>query len=269
MLTHTYFLQNVLEQGSPKRSSLDIYVYNIMPDLLTIHPKISANKTHAVKRDMEIPLIHSKVAFTFFHLLVDDLAHYGRTDSDLREGFDADSQGYCYIKGRDLVGPIVELHGLIDREISNDEAVYQSHLIIEMMFDLIIARQIEEFRTIDLLVEALQYTADRKLNELSDDMNWLYGFEKGQIADVMQAAIHYVTREGMDRLMNIQGRINLYQEKFGLHSDEMIFSSALTKMFEKALTLIDDEDLFLQQSIGAIQKLKEKACGLNGLLHIP
>ncbi len=268
MLTHTYFLQKVLEKNSPKIDLPDIYVYNVMPDLLTIHPNISANKTHLVNRNMEIPVIRSKVAFTFFHLLVDDLAHYGHIDSDFRDGFDANSQGYCYVKGRELIDRIVELHRLVNKKISNDEAVYQSHLIIEMMFDLIIARQIEEFRTIELLVESIKYVASRKLDELAEDMSWLYGFEKSQVIDVMQAALDYVTREGMNNLMNIQSRISLYQEKFGLHCSEMIFSYALTKMFDKALTLIDDEDLFLRQSVDVIRKLKDNACGLNSLLHM-
>lgn len=269
MLTHTYFLQKVLEQNSSEKVSPDIYVYNILPDLLTIHPDISADKTHAVGRNRKIPPAHSNVAFTFFHLFVDDLAHHGRVGSTVRKGFDANSQGYCYLKGRPLVAAILDLHRFIRRSISRNEAIYQSHLIIEMMFDLVIARQIKAFGTIDLLVEAVRYTAGQKLDDLVADMAWLYGFEKGQIADVMNAAMRYVTREGMERLMNVQGRMNLYQEKFGLHCDERVFLDTLIKMFDKALTLIDDEEFFLQQSLGAIQNLKRNTSSLNSLLHIP
>lgn len=257
MLTHTYFLQKVLEKNSSKKLSPDIYLYNIMPDLLTIHPDISADKTHAVRRNRKIPPVHSNVAFTFFHLFVDDLAHHGRVGPTMRNGFDADSQGYCYLKGRPLVTTILDLHRFINRSVSRDEAIYQSHLIIEMMYDLVIARQISECGTIELLVEAVHYTAEHKLDVLAADMTWLYGFEKSQIADVMDAAVFYVTRDGMEGLMNVQGRINLYQEKFGLHSDELVFSDILTSMFDKALKLIDDEELFLQQSLGAIQNLRK------------
>jgi len=244
MLTHTYFLQKAMENAGQKNGELDAYIYNIAPDLLTIHPDISAHYTHRVKRYIKIPTHHSRVAFTCFHLFVDDLAHYGHICSGIPDDFKADSQGYCYLKGRDLIDTIIELHQLIQKKISYDEAVYQSHLIIEMIYDLVIAQHIDRCATIELLVDALQYTTSNKLDEFSADMNWLYGFEKSKIAEVMNSALGYVTKEGMTHLMNMKSRMSLYQDKFDLHSDEIIFSNVLTKMFEKAFCLIDDEKYY-------------------------
>jgi hypothetical protein len=42
MLTHTYLLQKVLGAADIKSKDLDIYIYNIAPDLLTIHPDINS-----------------------------------------------------------------------------------------------------------------------------------------------------------------------------------------------------------------------------------
>ena len=55
ILTHTYLLQKVLGEADIKTNDLDIYIYNIAPDLLTIHPDINSDKTHNIKRFAEIP----------------------------------------------------------------------------------------------------------------------------------------------------------------------------------------------------------------------
>lgn len=89
MLTHTYFLQKVLETAGKKNIDLDVYVYNIAPDLLTNDPRISPDKTHKVQRSLQIPERYSKSAYVIFHLLVDDLSHYGYICSDYGEEFDS------------------------------------------------------------------------------------------------------------------------------------------------------------------------------------
>jgi len=77
MLTHTYLLQKVLGSADMENKNLDVYVYNIVPDLLTIHPQISSSQTHSIKRTLQIPSGYPRSSYVMFHLLVDDLAHYG------------------------------------------------------------------------------------------------------------------------------------------------------------------------------------------------
>ena len=43
-----------------------------------------------------------------FHLLVDDLAHYGFICPGIPAEFDPDSHGYSYIKGKPLINPIMD-----------------------------------------------------------------------------------------------------------------------------------------------------------------
>ena len=177
MLTHTYFLQKVLGAADIKDIGLDVFVYNIAPDLLTIHPRIGPDKTHKIRRSLQIPKQYSKSVYVIFHLLVDDLSHYGYI-SDYQEEFNTDSKGYSYIKGKYLIKSILELYKAIKKEISYSEAVYQSHLIIEMIYDLVILNHINSFKTIDLLVEAINFTVNNKMNEFSDTINWLYDLDK-------------------------------------------------------------------------------------------
>ncbi len=53
--------------------------------------------------------------------------------------------------------------------------------------------------------------------------------------------------------MNIEGRIRLFTDKFGLRNDNVLFAETITGLFQDALTSIEDED-FLQQSAVTIRE---------------
>ena len=253
MLTHTYFLQKFLAAADLKDIKPDIYVYNIVPDLLTIHPLINSDKTHNIQRSLQIPAQYSRSAYVMFHLLVDDLSHYGYICSDSHKGFDSNSQGYSYLKGKHLINSILDLHKMIKKEISYEEAIYQSHLIIEMSYDLVILNQINSFKTIDLLAKAIDFTAKNKMDEFVATINWLYGVEKNEINEVMRNASIYITKERLEQIMNIESRIHLYKDKFGLISDDQLFYDGLKNLFQHARDLIDDEELFFQETVQTIK----------------
>ncbi len=253
MLTHTYFLQKVLGTANIKDIDLDVYVYNIAPDLLTIHPRISPIKTHKIRRSLQIPPQYSKSSYVIFHLLVDDLSHHGYICSDYQEEFNADSKGYSYVKCKHLIKFIMELHKIINKEISYNEAVYHSHLIIEMIYDLVILNHLNSFKTIDLLVEAINFTVKNKMNEFTAAMNWLYDLGKNEIDEVMEGALFYIRKDGMESIMNIEGRINLYKGKFGLQSSERLFYDCLKNLFQQAIDLVDDDELFFLETMQIIK----------------
>jgi len=252
MLTHTYLLQQIMAASGIKNSDPDIYIYNIAPDLLTIHPDINANRTHSINRVIQAPPDHQRTAYIMFHLLVDDLAHYGNISLTCQEGFNPHSSGYTYLKGRHLIGSIMDLHKIIDKDISYDEAAYRSHLIIEMIYDLVIMSHIQANCSIELLEEAIHFTLDRKGNEFCGDIAWIYGIEKESVRDVLKNAASYLTKERMQRFMNIEGRIRLFTGKFGLKNDNLMFADAIQTLFQNALDSIENED-FLQQTAVAIR----------------
>lgn len=256
MLTHTYFLQKVLLSAGLQDMEPDIYVYNISPDLLSIHPQITPAKTHILQRSIEIPSQYPKSAYVIFHLLVDDLSHHGYISSGEQEEFNLDSKGYSYVKGVPLIESIMNLHKIIGKEITYGHAVYQSHLIIEMIYDLVILKHLAAFNTVDVLVEAIKYTASNKMNEFVNTMKWLYGFKESEIIEVMEGALFLITKEGMGKIMNIEGRINLYKDKFGLQSDDLLFYDSLNNMFQLAMDLINDDELFFLETVQVIKNYK-------------
>ncbi len=247
MLTHTCLLQKIMDSSDVKNSDPDIYIYNIAPDLLTLHPDINANQTHFIDRFIQAPPDHKRTAYIMFHLLVDDLAHYGSICLQCREGFDPHSEGYTYVKGRHLIESIVELYKIIGKDISYNEAAYRSHLIIEMIYDLVILSHIHDDGSIELLEDAIHFTFDRKCNEFCEDISWLYGIPKDHARDVLKNAVSYITKERMNRIMNIEGRIRLFTDRFGLRNDSALFADAISTLFQDALQSIENEE-FLQQS---------------------
>ena len=254
MLTHTYLLQKVLGTADVKNGDLDIYVYNIVPDLLTIHPQISSAQTHKIKRSLDIPASYSKASYVIFHLLVDDLAHYGYICPDCKEEFDPNSQGYSYVKGKPLIHSILELYNTIQKEISYNDAAYSSHLIIEMIYDLVILTHMNSIKTVDLLAEAINFTAKNKMDEFSATINWLYDLGENEVKEVMKEASFYITKERMERIMNIDGRVRLYTNKFGLKTDEKVLYDGVKKLFLQARALLDEDDeLFLLEAAQIIK----------------
>lgn len=255
MLTHTYLLQKYLEQASGQNPAPDVYIYNIAPDLLTIHPGINSAQTHDLKRNIKIPAEYSGAAFVLFHLLLDDLAHYGHICPDCKEEFDPESQGYSYIKGRPLIKPMLNLYKDARREISYSEAAYRSHLIIEMLYDLAILAQINSAKTIELLAGAIEFTAKNKMSEFARTVKWLYNLQEDQTIKVMEEAAVYLTAERMARFMSIEGRINLYANKFGAKTNEKSLYAGVKDLFIQASILLqEDDDIFLRQSAKTISE---------------
>jgi hypothetical protein len=255
MLTHTYLLQKVLGATDIKSKDLDVYIYNIVPDLLTIHPDIHSSKTHNIKRFIDIPAKYPQSAYVMFHLLVDDLAHHGSICMDYKEKFNPDSQGYCYIKGKPLINTILDLHKTIQNEISYNEAAYRSHLIIEMIYDLVIFNEIDSFKTISVLAEAINFTVNNKLDEFISTISWLYDVGESDIRAVMKEACFYLTKERIERIMNIEGRIRLYTDKFGLKSKDKLFYEGIKNLFlgAKNSLELDEKELFLRQTAKTIK----------------
>lgn len=253
MLTHTYLLQQIIKTSHLHDLDPDVYIYNIIPDLLTIHPNITAHQTHSIKRFIHAPNEHSKTIYVMFHLLVDDIAHFGEISMTCQEGFNPDSPGYAYLKGKAFVGAISDLHKMSNREISLSEAAYQSHLMIEMIYDLVILPLLQAGKSIDVLADALLFTCGERKEEFCGNVAWLYGIEKQAVRDVLSKATFYLTKQRMNGFMNMEGRIRLFLDKFGLKNQNESFHAAVLKVFTDALRSIENSD-FLEQVIDAVEQ---------------
>jgi hypothetical protein len=91
------------------------------------------------------------------------------------------------------------------------------------------------------------------MDEFVETMKWLYELDEHEINDVMNGALFFITKESMEKIMNMEGRINLYRDKFGLRSHEQYFDDGLKDLFKRAMYLIDDDELFFTESARVIK----------------
>jgi hypothetical protein len=124
-----------------------------------------------------------------------------------------------------------------------------------MIYDLVILNEINAFETISLLAEAINFTVNNNFEEFASTINWLYGVSEEDARTVLKNASLYLTKERMDRFMNIEGRIRLYSDKFGLKNKDKLFYECINNLFLLAKTSLeqDEKELFLSQAAKTIK----------------
>lgn len=251
MMTHTWILKEFL--GSDFRNSLDLYVYNICPDLLPIHQCITSEFTHGIPRRYAYPPEHQKAAFILFHLLVDDMAHHGQINDDPVCCFNPDSQGYAYLRGQTLIEPILEFHQRVGMEIDYCQAAYRAHMIIELTFDLQIIQETRQMNLYDLFSEAVEHTVDNKMDELCTTLDWFFGMETAAIRQALEKGLSSRTLERIKSLRNIEGRIGFYIDRFGLDRGDDDTWEGTRRLLLQGMQLVGDHGAFLHPTLQAIK----------------
>ncbi len=252
MLTHTWVLRELCRRLGKDPREPDAYIYNVAPDLLTIHPDITSAMTHGIPRLDPLPPEDAKGTYAQFHLLVDDMAHYGRVGQDSPGEFDPDAGGYSYRQGRFLVPHLVGLHRRIGREVSRSEAVYQSHMMIEMAFDLNLYLR-GNGDLLDLFLEALDYTARNGLEGFSGTMGRLVGVERNAVAEAVVRGRDTYDRPRMEEFLRIEGRTAGFIGKFGLDREDRDTWEGVWGLMELALDATGDSGGFLEPVLDAVQ----------------
>jgi hypothetical protein len=254
MLTHTWILREYLGSRALHPDCIDLYAYNVSPDLLTFHPAITSEMTHGIDRHREIPVVYRKAAFVHFHLLVDDIAHYGDICREPVRTFNPDSKGYTYLRGRPLVNPIRDFQKRFGREVSQSEAAYQSHIMIETAFDLVLNRRLEKSGIIPLFSESLGSTAENSLEEFGRTIEWLTDIRSEKAGEAFAHGVNICTPERMNGLMNVEGRINLFIDKFGLDRNDQAVRAGAIELMEQGMDLVRDCEAFLEATLEKIGK---------------
>jgi hypothetical protein len=247
MLTHTWILRKFLGSGLSESIEPDLYLYNVSPDMLPIHSDITPDMTHGISRFRRPPKEHRKAAFVQFHLLVDDIAHYGTICQKGRIDFDPHSNGYAYRKGRLLIEPLIDFHKSIGSKISYNQAAYRAHIIVEMAFDQIIHDRAAANREFNLpFPDVLNYTVENRLQEFCRTTSWLYGIHEQTIAAALKQAIERSNRDSAaSSFASFSSRIGLYIGKFGLDRNDEATCCGLEKLMHCGMDMVSDYDDFL------------------------
>ncbi|HOF04057.1 MAG TPA: hypothetical protein PK175_00425 [Syntrophales bacterium] len=254
MMTHTWLLDRFLRERHLREEDLDLFIYNICPDLLPLHKGITAAETHGISRAAPLPPPHRKNAFVYFHLMVDDLSHHGMITGEPIREFNPDANGYTYLKGKPLVEPLLDIYAAQGTPIPYAQAAYRSHMVIEMTFDLAMhgAEHAEGERLIALLCDAMRFTVEEKLAEFSENIGWLYGIMPAAVAETMREGAAFYNRERIGRFMTLEGRIQLFAGKFGISREDVRALAMLEDIMKRGLELVRDYNDFMKPTLAEI-----------------
>ncbi len=254
-LAHTWLLKEFLTRESTSCPDPDIFIHNLAPDILTIHQAINPGTTHGISRFQRLPARYKKAAFAQFHLLADDMAHYGEITDASRDTFDPDSQGYCYLRGKALLGAIRDFYSGLGQDISYSNAAYRSHIIIEMALDLILHQEDGNNKLLELFREALRYTVRYKIDEFSETAAWLFGIGRETISEAMHHALDACTSPAPSSFMHTEDRAGLYIKKFCLDRDDAYTREGVTNLLKQGVTFVPDYRNFLLNTVATIKKV--------------
>lgn len=199
MMTHTWIMKEYLKHIGYHYVMADLYAYNVIPDLLPVHREITAEMTHAIDRSGGMPLVEQRESFIRFHVLLDDFSHFGAISEKSPGRFLNDSQGYTYIKGRPLIAPVMELHCSAGKEIEISQASYESHMLIEMAFDMVLCRETNNGDLLECLYSGLRSMLDGDRREVSLFLSQTFGIATATMSDAVELINRICTYQGLDR----------------------------------------------------------------------
>ncbi|HOD34556.1 MAG TPA: hypothetical protein PLR20_00800 [Syntrophales bacterium] len=249
--THTWILREFMQRHAGGLASPDILIYNVIPDILPIHESISSQMTHRVPRFRAAPAAFRKAAFVQFHLMVDDVAHYGTVTEKGADVFHSNPGGYAYEKGKTIVPRIMDFHARSGKPISADEAIYRSHMLIEMAFDLLLFER--EGSLLDLFTEALADSLGRGRPEMVSTLQWLLDIPSKTIETAMDRGFAAYGGDRIRRTMSLDGRTRLYIEKFNYEPEDGRVRREVEDWVSLGMGLSEDYKSFLDHTLTVVR----------------
>lgn len=247
--THTWLLKEYAGDRLG-RDNLDILLYNVMPDILPIHRAISPEMTHRMERFSGVPEGREKARFIQFHLLVDDLSHHGHITRNGHDRSEKESGGYAFRKGEALATDMMGMHRRVGRPIDEDEALYRSHLIIEMAVDLVIYRRRPEI--VDLFSRAVESTLGDRIDGLVDALAWAYRLPEGLAREALLQGMEAYRSEILRRSVSLEGRIDLFLWKFYRGDAGDRVREGVRDLLERGIESVADHEHFLSATLREI-----------------
>ncbi len=249
--THTWVLREYAG-ARLRRENLDILIYNVMPDILPIHRDVTPEMTHRMERFKDVPSGYGKARFIQFHLLVDDLSHHGQITSRGHERFENAVEGYAYRKGGYLSQAMIDLHRGQTGNISAEEAMYRSHLIIEMAVDLVVYRHFPEI--VELFSEAVELTLAGRLEGLIETLSWAYSMPAWLAREAVLQGMAAYRNEILRRSVSLEGRTDLFIWKFYAGSADERLRTGIRDLLRMGIESVADYEDFLSATLQEISK---------------
>lgn len=254
MLTHTWIMKEYLEYLGCPPVRPELYAYNVIPDILPVHQEITAEMTHGIERFNSRPMVQPRESFIRLHILVDDFSHFGAISEKPPSRFLPDSQGYTYVQGKPLIASIMALHCRTGNEIDFSLARYQSHMLNEMAFDMVLCRDKGNDGLLESLYSGLRSMLDDDQREASLFLAKTFGIATGTMTAAIEQISRICTYEGMNKILTDRNRTRLCLEKFGLEKNDPESQRDMAAMLNYGMNLVADYRDFLGPVLNAIRQ---------------
>jgi hypothetical protein len=251
MLTnvHTWILRELIKKKKIE-DSLDIYLYNIAPDSLPMHKEISPQLTHNIKLGDEILSKYPKLVYVKYHIMVDNIGHYGdiKCPKDIDDNFQ--KNGYAYIKGRNLINKIKDFYNEFNEEISDNDALYMAHIVVEISLDLKLSIDDKSIAELFFLAGASLLSSD--LNEYCNSLAELYNLKPNTILESRMAPVSFYGKFDAKENFFLNKRVRLILRKAKKDFTKQNIEKA-KKIVVDCLNLLDDYKNFLDDCVKKIE----------------
>ena len=250
-LAHTWILRELIK-GCPsmQKDGADIFAYNVSPDFLSSHPDITAAATHQIPRFSHVPPPHRKAHYVQLHLLVDDLAHHGRICGETVRTFNADARGYAYVTGCSLVEPIMEYCRMRSIAMEYHDAVYYSHMLIELSVDICLRKSDEGPELVAMFKEGINQASTDYFREFTEILSRLFsGVEADIIRYSLRQVAKFYSRDQLILFADAHDRIQYYAQRLGKIkvADDRRSYEGMRMLVEKGLAMIGDPREYLRE----------------------
>lgn len=250
MLTniHNWILRELLRKKGEENYPLDIFLYNIAPDALPMHKDISAEATHKINLTEELLKKYPKLIYVRYHILVDNLGHYG-------DIYPSDNKkGYAYLKGKNIIDDVKEFYNEIGEEIDDENAFYIAHTVIEIAMDLKLSR--DDPSIPELFFEMQTEIPQDKFEEYVEAISCLYNLDREIVREARKEPFRFYGKiESVDDFF-LNKRVRLILRKTNREFTEENLSSA-KNLVRGAIRFLDDYRLFLEDSVEKIENSSE------------
>ncbi|OPY04582.1 MAG: hypothetical protein A4E67_02325 [Syntrophaceae bacterium PtaB.Bin038] len=247
--THTLLLREYAGRR-PVADNLDILIYNVMPDILPIHRDITPERTHRMERFSVAPAGRERARFIQFHLLVDDLSHHGHITRNGHDRSENESGGYAFTKGSALVPDMMGMHRRLGRPIDEGEALYRSHLVVEMAVDLVIRERHPDI--VGLFSRAVDATLGGSIDGLVGTLAWAYALPAGLAREALLQGMAAYRDETLRRSVSLEGRIDLFLWKFYGGEGGYPVRRDVRDLLLKGIESVADHEQFLSATLREI-----------------
>lgn len=253
MLTHTWIMREYLAATNSPAVEPELFAYNVIADILPIHRGITPEMTHGIERFGGGRNSDCRESAILFHLLVDDYSHYGLICRQVPNGFQTNPQGFAYLKGKQLISPVTELYRRAGREIEASLACYQSHILIEMAFDMVLCRKERLGSLLLPLYTGLRTILDGNFQKTSFFLAKVFGIDRATVSEAVEQAKQICTYDGMAAQLDTAGRAELCLRRFGVTPVDSESRQAMTALLEQATDLVTDQQELLTPLIKIIR----------------